>query len=1141
MAICSVYAPNDDSPMFFEALDQNLMDLHWNRLIIGDFNLVLDTTLDRYNSNANNLKAAKRLKEMMNEYALSDTWRLRNIHERFYSWRNHTGARASRIDFFLLTKSAEQLCEHCTYTQGVKSDHSAIFLTLKDNVHERGAGYWKANTSLLENEDILKKIKMKTQRDIQATATKDPLEQWKYVKSKIIKNLKQAARENVSEKQLIKAQLAEKISSYEECFPLPEKDYKLYIETKEEFNQILDEKAQQIIFRSKVRWHENGEKPSRYFLNLEKVRGAAKTCQMLLREDGTKVETLSEIMDEQCKFYRTLYKSDPTVIFEINNPSHEEFLKDQDIVQLDADLSLRELKTAIMGMSKNKAPGPDGLPIEVYQKLWDELSDVLLKTYKYVFEKGEMHPDAMNGVLNLIPKQGKDTRFLKNLRPITLLNSDYKIIERVIANRIQEVLPGIIHHDQAGFMKNRQAALVVRKMMDLMQLCQNNEEQGIMLCLDFVKAFDKVEEKSIQGSLHYFGFPRFIKEWVRILYTGFTVQIQNNGFLSEKIQIQRSVHQGGCCSAFLFIILVEIMASKIREDQNIQGLKDGESEHKLNQFADDTSIASTFSQTSLDAAFQKLEWFKTQSGLELSYEKTSIYRIGSLRNSDMKLITQQQISWVTEGVQVLGIFITHKDNILEKNYSPIITRAENTIKSWRSRTLSLSGKITVINSLISSMFVHKMMVLPQMSEEIIRKIESLFSDFIWSGAKPKIPLRTLKLAKKHAGLGLVDLRTKEIALKCSWIRLLKHDEKCASLAYQVFSPALKEDVFKASIDPEEVGYIVKRDTSPFWYDVLVAWNIFRKTQVDSNSPEGEMIWWNSSIRINGEPFFWETPYKRGLIWVSQLYINSRRITTKEAEDSFGLNYLDFYSIVTAIPEKWRNYLQENLCENKTVVQELVQIRNIPRHVYSKLQIPPSFEGRRNTWEKELDCVLSEKDWLKQFKRIYVTTNVEKLRSFQYRLLHRALILNSHLYRWNKRGDNKCTFCDTEKETLIHLFSECAEIADMWKRIGVFIEEITGDLCQISPKNIILNEIGGDMNSVANLICLIVKQYIYAQRCLRKPIDYHQILCLVFRYRDIEKYIAVKNGNINKHNVKWQCIKSSQEMYPDEYEEKEKSG
>ena len=993
IALCSLYAPNEDKPIFYEALDQNISELHWNKLIIGDFNLVLDVKKDRYKSTHNNSRACERLKQMIEDLNLSDTWRTRHPNDIRYSWQNHQKSQASRIDFFLLSTAIEQLCENCMYMQGIMSDHSAIYLSIKDIVHERGPGYWKANASLLNIPEISSFIIHQLQKDRRTSQELDPIERWITLKKRIIKYLKQAARRRADEKRLLISQLAEKITLYEETFPLNQHEFRIYNDTVCDFNTLLEERAKSIIFRSRVKWAEQGEKSTKYFLNMEKMRGDQRSCKLLIKDDGTTVETLKEIMEEQSAFYAKLYTSNKDIKFTyLNSTGIRISEKSKD--ELNMPLSCQELKEAVMCLAKDKSPGLDGLPAEVYQLLWNEIDTIMFEAYEEIFKKGKMYEEAMNGVLNLIPKQNKDSRFLKNLRPITLLNVDYKIIEKVIARRIQRTLQDIINIDQAGFMAGRRAAVVVRKIFDIMNFCERNNEQAIVLSLDYMKAFDCVELDSILGSLSFFGFPEYILKWVRILYTGFTVQIQNSGHLSEKIKISRSVHQGGCASAFLFIVLVEALAIAIREDHEIEGLIIRNSSQKINQFADDTSIVSPFKQENLDRIMQKLEWFSQQSGLMISYEKTEIYRIGSLQNSSASLYTQKPISWTNEGLKILGIHISHHEDCVEKNFLPTIDKMANILKSWQTRNITLIGKVTVINSLIASLFIHKLTVLPNMPKSIVRKFNTMMVNFLWNEKRPKIPTSVLQLSKKSGGLGLTDIERREMALKITWIQIVEQDIKCATMLYCVTE--LGANIFRCNIDPKDVESIVPRSRNAFWHDVLYAWTTLAAQAVDNNNVAGQMIWWNRNVKIQQTAFCWRKPYQKGLLWVSQLYHNQSLISAKEAYDKYALSLMEFHSVVSAIPSEWRKQLKEKPIKNSSVYDKFVNTPNLSKVAYTLLQTDtPTYERKLKQWSNDLNYTLAKDEWLRGQRSLYFFTNITKYRSFEYRLMHRALVLNSH--------------------------------------------------------------------------------------------------------------------------------------------------
>ena len=237
-----------------------------------------------------------------------------------------------------------------------------------------------------------------------------------------------------------------------------------------------------------------------------------------------------------------------------------------------AELNESEFFEAINQMKTGKTPGLDGLPSEFYKICWQEIKPLFLRMINDSFTNGSIHSNQKKGVLNLIPKGNKDTRFLKNLRPITLLNVDYKIIEKALANRLDNILPGLINADQSGFMAGRRIASNIRKVYDIVQHCRNSGQDAVLLNLDFVKCFDNISFEAIVGSLNYFGIPQYVQTWVKMLYTDFTVTVQNNGKFTAPINVQKSVHQGGCMSVQLFLLCAETIALELRSCKDITGI-----------------------------------------------------------------------------------------------------------------------------------------------------------------------------------------------------------------------------------------------------------------------------------------------------------------------------------------------------------------------------------------------------------------------------------------------------------------------------------------------------------------------------------------------------------------------------------------
>ena len=189
-----------------------------------------------------------------------------------------------------------------------------------------------------------------------------------------------------------------------------------------------------------------------------------------------------------------------------------------------------ECTSALRDFNSNKTPGTDGLPAEFYRFFWPDICHDLIASYNYAFQHGTMSISQRRSIISLIPKKGKDKTILENLRPISLLNVDYKILTKVVANRIEKILPLLINPDQTGYVKSRYIGENVRLINDIINYTDRLNQKGIALFLDFKKAFDSIEWSYLSETLRLFNFGPDIQNWIKGFYRNVTSYVLNNGY-----------------------------------------------------------------------------------------------------------------------------------------------------------------------------------------------------------------------------------------------------------------------------------------------------------------------------------------------------------------------------------------------------------------------------------------------------------------------------------------------------------------------------------------------------------------------------------------------------------------------------------
>jgi len=250
---------------------------------------------------------------------------------------------------------------------------------------------------------------------------------------------------------------------------------------------------------------------------------------------------------------------------------------------------------AIKQTKPNKSPGSDGLTHDFYKTFVKILAPIMLRLYIRMEEKREV-PDSMGlGVITVLYKNKGSPFSLKNYRPLSLLNSDYKILTKILANRIKEVAGNIISPNQAYSIPGRDIAYTIFTIRDVVDSLNKDGEGGIVLCMDLNKAFDRVEHSFVEQTMRKFGFGERILGWINLLYNNANSCVKVNGALSDPFPLERSVRQGCPLSALLYSISAEPLATLIKGDKEIRGIPipyGGLS--VIHQYADDTTYSKRY-------------------------------------------------------------------------------------------------------------------------------------------------------------------------------------------------------------------------------------------------------------------------------------------------------------------------------------------------------------------------------------------------------------------------------------------------------------------------------------------------------------------------------------------------------------------
>ena len=319
---------------------------------------------------------------------------------------------------------------------------------------------------------------------------------------------------------------------------------------------------------------------------------------------------------------------------------------DSEREQCEGLFTKEELSAALKGLQTGKSPDSDGLPVEFYSAFWDLLCDPLLSVLNDCFRAGSLCASQREALLRVIYKKD-DKRLAKNWRPISLLKCDYKLASKIITDRLKQVMPSIVHSDQTCSVVNRSIFSNLHLIRDTLDMINITDETGILVTLDQMKAFDRVDHDFLMRVLSKFCFGPSFCRWVSIFYSNVFSRIICNGKLSTPVFLERGVRQGCPLSPLLYVLTSEVLANQIRKNPAMEGFLlpgAGSLQFKISQYADD---ATNFvkNERSLCHLLETVKKYERGSGAKLNTTKSAAMWLGRWRANGASPFGLQSVSY----------------------------------------------------------------------------------------------------------------------------------------------------------------------------------------------------------------------------------------------------------------------------------------------------------------------------------------------------------------------------------------------------------------------------------------------------------------------------------------------------------------
>jgi hypothetical protein len=524
--------------------------------------------------------------------------------------------------------------------------------------------------------------------------------------------------------------------------------------------------------KSRKKWVQEGDSNSKYFH--ESIKSRRRRNQLVALKDG---EAWIQGVVEVKGFVKNYFEHNFSERWEHRpnlNGLQFQTLSAEDNLMLTRAFSLEEVKEAVWCSDGNKSPGPDGFNFKFLKVCWDIIKNDIMNFLNEFYETAILPKAYTASFLTLIPKKDHP-QALADYRPICLITSMYKLLSKLLAGRLKQVLGKIISKVQSAFIPDRQILDGVLVVNELIDLAKRRKDNCLFFKVDFERAYDTVNWQFLDYMMGRMGFADGWRRWIKACVFNSSMSVLVNGSPTTDFNVGKGLRQGDPLSPFLFLIVVEGLSglmSKAVDSNLFHGYKVSNNIlfHSL-QFADDTIIVGEGNWDNLWMIKTILRSFEIVSGLKVNFFKSKLYGI-NLEESFLRA-SSSFLHCAVESIpfRFLGIPVGANPR-RRATWIPIIESMKKRLSTWNGRILSIGGRVTLINSVLSSLPLYYFSFFKAPSC-VIKELVSIQRNFLWGGREGErkmcwVSWERICQPKKLGGLGIKNLEIFNSSLLCKW-------------------------------------------------------------------------------------------------------------------------------------------------------------------------------------------------------------------------------------------------------------------------------------------------------------------------------------------------------------------------------------